>query len=207
MKIRVLLIESENLTRLGIRSILADNAEIEIVAEAETVADGIHLFSQMCVDVTLMSLRFPDSCAVEFIGEFLNIKPDALIIVLAAHGGDAEISRTLELGARGFLLKNVSGEELITAVKTIFAGKKYIPADVAQILFSNANIEKLTNAETKVLNFIVIGDSNKEIAERLNVTENTIKTHVKNILAKLAVDDRTAAATAAIKRGLVRVDF
>lgn len=205
-KISVLLVEDQTLTRIGIKTIFAESAEIELIAEAENTAEGLHLFEQMRPDVTLLGLRLPDSCAIDSITDFLKIRPAAKIIVLAANSGDAEISRSLARGARGFVLKDVSSQELIKVVRTVYAGKKYVPANVANILSENANAEELTASEQKILNLIVEGLSNKEIAAKLRITENTVKTHVKNVLAKLAVDDRTAAATTAIRRGIVRVD-
>lgn len=205
-KTSVLLIEDQALTRRGVAAIFAESKDIELIAEAENTAQGLHLFERARPDVTLLGLRLPDSCAVDSIVDFLRIEPAAKIIVLAAHSGDHEISRSLERGAAGFVLKNVSAVELVKAVQTVCAGKKYIGADVATILHENAGAEKLTASEQKTLRLIVEGLSNKEIAAQLLVTENTIKTHVKNVLAKLAVHDRTAAAAVAVRRGIVRLD-
>jgi two-component system NarL family response regulator len=152
-------------------------------------------------------LRFSDVCAVDFIQDFLDTSPKAKIIILATHAGDAEINRSLQRGAVGYILKDVSADELVKAIRSVYNGKKYIPANVAKILLENLGQEELTASEQKILGMIVDGNSNKEIAGRLGITENTVKTHVKNILGKLGVDDRTAAATSAIKRGLVRVDI
>lgn len=205
-KIRVLVIENQTLTRLGICSILDRSAEIEIIGEAASGAEGLNSFRRMRPDVTLLSLKMPDSCAVDSLKDFLAVEPKAKIIVLADHAGDGEITRSLQRGASGFVLKNVSGEELVKAVKTVHAGKKFIPANIANVLSENLGSEELTPSESKILELIVAGQANKEIAANLSVTENTVKTHVKNILAKLGVADRAAAATTAIKRGLVRVD-
>lgn len=204
--IKVLLVEDQTLTRLGIKTVFDNSAEIIVAGEAANTAEGLNLFRQIRPDVTLLSLRLPDSCAVDSITDFLKIAPQAKIIVLAAHVGDVEINRSLERGAFGYVLKGVSAEELIKAVRTVFAGRKYVPANVARLISENLGSEELTPSEQRILEQIVAGLSNKQIAFQFDISENTVKTHVKNILAKLAVSDRTAAATSAIKRGLVRVD-
>ncbi len=131
----------------------------------------------------------------------------AKILILAEHAGDAEISRSLKKGASGYVCKDISESELIRAIRAVNTGGKYIPAEIAGILSENYGQEELTPAERKILQMIVGGNSNKEIAFDLNVSENTVKTHVKNVFEKLGVSDRTSAATLAIKRGLVRIDI
>jgi DNA-binding NarL/FixJ family response regulator len=204
--IRVLLIENQTLTRVGIRTILAGQSDVEIVGEAETGAEGFHLFQELKPDVVLISLRLPDSCAVDEIGRFLEANERGKIIVLAEHAGDAEISRSLKQGAFGYVCKDVSESELIKAIRTVGAGRKFVQNEIANILSENLGREELTPSERKVLQMIVGGNSNKEIAYDLSVSENTVKTHVKNVFEKLGVSDRTSAATLAIKRGLVRID-
>lgn len=207
-KIKVLIIESETLVRIGVRTVLsAAAADIEIVGEAAASKQGFELFQQKNPDVTLMSLRLSESCAVDEIGKFLDYAPKAKIIVLASRAGDAEISRSLQNGAFGYVLKNVSENDLLKAVRTVAAGRKFIPPNVAEVLSANFGQEALTPTEEKILLEIVSGKSNKEIAYDLKVSENTVKTHVKNIFDKLGVSDRTTAATLAIRRGLVRVDI
>jgi DNA-binding NarL/FixJ family response regulator len=188
------------------KTILSASDEIEVVAEADNGAMGLELFRGMRPDVTLLSLRLPDSCAVDTLKDFLIDAPKSKIIILAANAGDAEISRSLERGASGFVFKDVSADELLKAIHTVSAGKRFIPANIASVLSDNFGSENLTPSEQKILEMIVEGQANKEIAYNLDISENTVKTHVKNILAKLGVDDRTSAATSAIKRGLVRVD-
>lgn len=206
-KIRVLIIEGETLVRVGVRTILNSHDDFEIAGEAETLEKGFEIFKQTKADVTLMSLRFQQACAIDEIGKFLQFAPVAKIIVIASHAGDAEISRSLELGAFGYLCKDVSEEELLKAVRTVASGRKFIPQTVAGILSEHLGQESLTASEKRILEMIVKGLSNKEIAHGLSVSENTVKTHVKNIFDKIGVSDRTSAATTAIKRGLVRVDL
>lgn len=205
--IRILIIENETLVRIGVRTILNSQNDFEIVGEAETIERGFELFKETNTDVILMSLRFQETCAIDEIEKFLKFSSRTKIIVLASHAGDAEISRSLQLGAFGYICKDISEDELIKAVRTVAAGRKYIPSDVAGILSENIGQEQLTPSEKRVLEMIVGGKSNKEIAYDLDISENTVKTHVKNIFDKINVSDRTSAATTAIRRGLVRGDL
>jgi len=204
--IRLLLVENQTLARIGIKTILSGQNDIQIVGEAETGAEGLDMFRKLKPDVTILSLRLPDSCAIDVLEDYFGENGRAKILILAEHAGDAEVSRSLKKGASGYVCKDVSENELIKAIRAVNAGGKYIPADIAGILSENFGQEELTPAERKILQMIVGGNSNKEIAYELNVSENTIKTHVKNVFEKLGVSDRTSAATLAIKRGLVRID-
>lgn len=206
-KIKVLIVESETLVRVGARTILNSSDDLEIVGEAETTARGFELFKQTSPDVTLMSLRFQETCAIDELDKFLKFAPKAKIIVLASHAGDAEITRSLQQGAFGYICKDVSEAELLKAVRTVAANRKFIPSDVAGILSEHLGQEPLTAAERRILEMIVKGLSNKEIAHSSKISENTVKTHIKNIFDKIGVSDRTSAATTAIKRGLVRGDL
>lgn len=203
---KVLLIDDQTLTRVGLRTILESESDVRIVGESASGAEGLRLFRELRPDITFLNLRLPDSCAIDSLADFLQIYPKAKIIVVAEQTGDAEISRALKNGACSYILKDITADELIKAVHTVHAGKKYIPDQIANILSENLGQPELTPAEKKILQMIVGGKANKEIAFDLNVTENTVKTHVKNIFDKLAVSDRTSAATQAIRRGLVRFD-
>jgi DNA-binding NarL/FixJ family response regulator len=205
--IQVLVIENQPLTRLGVRTVIAAEQDIELIGEADNAADGFEQFRRLDPDVTILGLRFPDSCAIDDLENYFIANPKASIIVLAEHAGDAEIAKALRKGARGYICKDVSPGELVTAIRTVAAGRKYIPEDIAKILSENIGQEDLTPAEANILRMIVGGMSNKEMAFTLDVSENTVKTHVKNIFDKIGVSDRTSAATTAIKRGLVRVDL
>ena len=204
--IRILIVENQTLTRVGIKTILNEHSDIEIIGEARTGAQGLELFRTLKPDVTILSLRLPDSCAIDVLEDHYNVNKRAKILILAEHAGDSEISRSLKKGVSGYVCKDISESELIKAIRAVGAGGKYIPADIAGILSENFGQEELTPAEQKFLQMIVGGNSNKEIAFDLNVSENTVKTHVKNVFEKLGVSDRTSAATLAIKRGLVRID-
>ena len=203
--VRVLIIENQTLVKIGIRTVLQGNADFEIAGEADSGAEGFQKFRDLKPDVTILSLRLPDSCAIDTLGDYFAAEKHARILVLADTAGDAEISKALKRGALGYICKDISPEELVKALRTVAAGKKYIPSDIAEILSENIGSEELTPTETRVLQQIVAGKANKEIAYDLNISENTVKTHVKNVFEKLQVSDRTSAATLAIRRGLVRI--
>jgi DNA-binding NarL/FixJ family response regulator len=205
--IKLLLVEAQPLTRLGVRAVLDKEEGIELAGEASNAIDGFASFKTLRPDVTILGLRFPDSCSIDDIDNYFIENPKAKLIVLAEHAGDAEISRALKKGAAGYICKDITPEELVNAVRTVAAGKKYIPDDIARVLSENYGREELTPAESNVLRMIVGGMSNKEIAFTLDVSENTVKSHIQNIFGKIGVSDRTSAATTAIKRGLVRVDL
>jgi DNA-binding NarL/FixJ family response regulator len=204
--VRVLIVEHETLTRIGVRTVLGQD-DFEIVGEAATAAEGFELFKAVKPDVAILSLRMPDSCAIDDLAAYFIENPKAKIIVLADHAGDAEITRALKKGALGYVCKDIRPYELIKAVQTVAKGKKYIPPEIAGILSEHLGEEELTPSEQTVLRMIVGGMQNKEIAFALDISENTVKTHIKNIFEKIGVSDRTSAATLAIKRGLVRIDL
>jgi two-component system NarL family response regulator len=201
---KVLLVENQPLTRLGVRSVLQNETDIEIIAEAGIAVDGFAKFRELRPDVTILGLRMPDSCAIDDLDNYFVQDPNAKIIVLAEHAGDAEITKALKKGALGYICKDVTPGELVRAIRTVANGKKFIPAEIASILSEHVGSEELTPAEANILRMIVGGMSNKEIAFALDISENTVKTHTRNIFDKLGVSDRTSAATTAIKRGLVR---
>ena len=205
--IRILVIEAQALTRLGIKSILEESDELELIDDAGNSVDGFAKFKHLHPDVTILGLRFPDSCSIDDLQNYFAEDPHAKVIVLAEHAGDAEITKALRKGAAGYICKDISPEELVKAIRTVAAGKKYIPDEIVRVLSQNLGQEELTPAEANVLRMIVGGMSNKEIAFTLDISENTVKSHIQNIFGKIGVSDRTSAATTAIKRGLVRVDL
>ena len=205
--IRVLLVEDQPLTRLGVRAVIAQEPDIEIAGEEDNSVDGFGKFKELRPAVTILGLRLRDSCTIDDLDNYFIADPKAKIIVLAEHAGDAEITKALKKGALGYICKDVSPEDLVSAIRTVSKGRKFIPADVAAILSEHIGSEELTTAEANILRMIVGGMSNKEIAFALDISENTVKTHASNIYDKLGVSDRTSAATLAIKRGLVRTDL
>jgi len=205
--IRLLLVEDQPLTRLGVRAVISDQNDIELVGETDNASDGFAKFRELRPDVAILGLRLRDSCTIDDLERYVTEDPKAKIIVMAEHSGDVEITKALKRGALGYICKDVTPEELVTAIRTVAAGRKFIPDEIAAIVSENIGQEELTPTEQNVLRMIVGGMSNKEIASALDISENTVKTHVKNIFDKIGVSDRTSAATTAIKRGLVRVDL
>ena len=205
--IRILLVENQPITRIGVRTVVAGQTDMAIIGEQDNAADGFARFREFKPDVTILALRLPDSCSIDDLDNYFITDPKAKIIVFAEHAGDAEIRKALKKGALGYICKDVSPEDLVKAIRTVNAGRKFIPGEIAAILSENIGQEELTPAESNVLRMIVGGMSNKEIGFALDVTENTVKTHIKNIFDKIGVSDRTSAATLAIKRGLVRIDL
>ena len=203
--IKILLVANQTLVKIGIKTVLSAKDDFEIVGEADSGAEGFALFKELRPDVIILSLRLPDSCAIDTLTDYYAIEKRAKILVLADTAGDAEISKALKKGAAGYICKDISPDELVKAIRIVNSGKKYIPNDIAEILSENLFREELTPTETRILQQIVAGRANKEIAYDLNISENTVKTHVKNVFDKLGVSDRTSAATLAIKRGLVRI--
>lgn len=205
--LRILLIESQSLTRIGIRAVLAGQSDVELIGESGNAAEGFEKFKELRPDVTILGLRFPGSCTIDDLENYFFEDRKARIIMLADHAGDAEIARALKKGVLGYICKDVEPEELLNAIRTVAAGRKYIPDEIARILSENIGQEELTPTEANILRMIVGGMSNKEIAFALDISENTVKTHNQNIFGKIGVSDRTSAATTAVRRGLVRVDL
>jgi len=200
--IRVLIADDHPVVRSGLSMILQYVSGIETVAEASTGAEAVQLFNQHRPDVVLMDLKMPEMGGVEAIEVILQEHPTAYIIVLTTYDGDEDIYRGLQAGARGYLLKSVSRQELIDAIQQVYAGRKYIPAEVGARLAERINSPQLTVRERQVLMLMCEGKSNQEIAVVLHVSEGTIKFHVNGILRKLNVSDRIQAVLVAIKRGL-----
>jgi two-component system NarL family response regulator len=178
---------------------------MEVVAEAADGRQGVDLHRRHVPDVTLMDLRLPVLGGVEAIQEIRRHDPNARVIVLTTFDGDENIYRALQAGARGYLLKDMFGEELMEAIRAVHAGKTRIPPVVAQRLAERVAGPELTSREMDVLRLIVGGKSNKEIGALLYISEATVKTHINNLLGKMGVTDRTQAATAAIQRGMVEL--
>jgi DNA-binding NarL/FixJ family response regulator len=201
--IRVLIVEDHNVVRQGLVALINLAEGIEVVAEA---ADGVEAIAQFRLhqpDVTMIDLRLPKMGGVDVIQRVRLETPNARFVVLTTYDGDEDIYRALKSGAKAYLLKGMTSEELITTIREVAAGKSHIPAAIAERLAERMGTEDLTPREADVLEQIVHGKSNKEIATELDISEATVKTHINSLLSKLGVTDRTQAATAAIRRGLV----
>lgn len=202
--IRVLVVDDHPIVRAGIIALVQDHSRMDLVAEAGTGEEAITLALTHRPDVILMDLRLPAMSGVEAIQTIRSSWPDARVIVLTTYDGDEDIYQALHAGAKAYLLKDASREELLEAVEAVHRGEKRIPPEVGAILAGRIAGQDLTPRERDVLHGIVEGRSNKEIGQALSLSEGTVKFHVNNILAKLDVRDRTQAATEAIRRGLVR---
>ena len=201
--IRILSVDDHPLLREGVASLLAGQADLKIVAEASNGREAVDQFRAHRPDVTLMDLQMPEMNGVEAIVAIRDEFPSARVIVLTTYVGDALVLRALEAGARAYLLKSALRKELPDTVRLVHAGHKRIAPEVATALAEYAGEHALSNREVEVLRLIASGNANKMIAAQLAITEETVKGHVKNILAKLAANDRTHAVAIAIRRGLL----
>jgi DNA-binding NarL/FixJ family response regulator len=201
--IRILTVDDHPLLRDGVAALIATQSDITLVAEASTGREAIEQFRKHRPDVVLMDLQMPDLHGIEAMIAIREEFRNARFVVLTTYKGDVQMLRAIRAGARGYLLKSMLRTELIDAIRAVYAGQKRIPAELATELADHAADDELTAREIEVLRWIAAGNSNKMIAAELSVTEETIKGHVKNILSKLAANDRTHAVTIAIKRGII----
>ncbi len=204
--IRVLIVEDHNVVRQGLVALLNVAEGLKVVGEA---ADGVEAIAQIRKhqpDITLIDLRLPRMSGVDVIERIRMETPQARFIVLTTYDGDEDIYRALKAGARAYLLKGMTSEDLIRTIRAVHAGKSHIPPAIAERLAERMGAQELTPREFDVLEQIVHGKSNKEIATELEVTEATVKTHINSLLGKLGVTDRTQATTAAIQRGIVPLE-
>ena len=202
-KIRVFIVEDHHVVRKGLMALLASVPEVEVVGEA---SDGVHAvasYGALQPDVTLMDLRLPNMGGVEAITRIRTEFPAARFIVLTTFDGDEDIYRSLQAGAKAYLLKGMTYEELLSTIHAVNSGRTCIPPQIAEKLAERMSWQDLTARELRVLERIVAGRANKEIAADLKISETTVKSHVNSLLGKLGVADRTHAATLAIQRGIV----
>jgi len=202
-RIRILCVDDHPIVRQGIAGLVQVQPDLELVAEASNGREAIQQFRAHRPDVTLMDLQMPEMGGLDAIGAIRGEFPDARIIVLTTYAGDALALRALQSGARGYLLKNALHKELIDTIRAVHAGRKALSSDVTFELAEHATDDALTPAETRVLRLIARGDSNKEIARALALSEETVKGQVRNILSKLGAKDRTHAAMIGLKRGII----
>ena len=204
--IRVLIIEDHNVVREGLAALLKVADGLDVVGEAADGVEAIAQFRKHQPDIALIDLRLPRLSGVDVIERIRMETPHARFIVLTTYDGDEDIYRALKAGARAYLLKGMTSEELISTIRAVHAGKSYIPPAIAERLAERMGAQDLTPREFEVLEHIVQGRSNKEIAAELEVSEAPVKTHITSLLGKLGVTDRTQAATAAIQRGMVPLE-
>jgi DNA-binding NarL/FixJ family response regulator len=201
--IRVLVVEDHHVVRQGLVALLNVVDGLEVVGEAADGVEAITQFRKHKPDVTLMDLRLPRMGGVDVIQRIRVETPHARFVVLTTYDGDEDIYKALKAGARAYLLKGMTTDELVATIRTVHAGKSHIPPAIAERLAERMGTEDLTIRELDVLEQIVQGKSNKEIGTELDISEATVKTHINSLLSKLGVTDRTQAATAAIRRGIV----
>ena len=203
--IRILVVEDHHVVRQGLVALLKTVEDMQVVGEACDGKQAVELFRQHQPDITVMDLRLPQMTGVEAITAIRRDFPSAKVIVLTTYDGDEDIYRALQAGARGYLLKDMSGDDLTDAIRAVHAGRSRIPPAVAQRLADRLGGPDLTGRELEVLKLIVSGKSNKEIGRELFISEATVKTHINSLLGKLGVSDRTQAATTALQRGIVHL--
>jgi two-component system, NarL family, response regulator len=205
-KKRILIVDDHVVVRMGLRSMIESEPDMTVANEASNGAEALEMYKKDPVDLVLMDLRMPRLSGVEAIKSIREHDPQAHILVLTTYDGDENIFRALQAGAQGYLLKDVPKEEFVLAIRTVSQGDYYIPRQVASKLAQRLPTDQLSPRELDVLKLIVGGLSNKEIGDRLGVSESTVKNHVNSLLAKLHVQDRTQAVTTALKRGIVTLD-
>jgi DNA-binding NarL/FixJ family response regulator len=204
--IRVLIVEDHHVVRQGLVALLNVVDGLEVVGEAADGVEAIAQFRKHQPAITLIDLRLPRLSGVEVIERIRTETPQARFIVLTTYDGDEDIYRALQAGARAYLLKGMTSEELIATIRAVHAGRSYIPPAIAEKLAERMGTQELTPREFDVLEQIVHGKSNKDIAVELEISEATVKTHVNSLLSKLGVTDRTQATMAAIQRGIVPLE-
>jgi DNA-binding NarL/FixJ family response regulator len=204
-RIRILLVEDHQVVRQGLAALLSTTDGLEVVGSVGDGVEAVAAYRRLRPDITLMDLRLPKMSGVDAIREIRGEFPEARVVVLTTYDGDEDIYRALQAGAKGYLLKGMPFEELLTTIYAVHGGKSRITSPVAEKLAERVSGQQLTARELSVLERIVAGRANREIAVDLFISEATVKTHVNSLLSKLGVVDRTQAATVAIQRGFVHL--
>jgi DNA-binding NarL/FixJ family response regulator len=204
-RIRILTVDDHPMLREGLASMIEAQSDMVLIGEAANGREAVESFRTHRPDVTLMDLQMPDMNGVEAINAIRGEFPDARIVVLTTYKGDVQALRALKAGAAGYLLKSMLRKELLETIRTVHAGKRRIPPEIAMEIAEHAADDALTDREIAVLKRVALGSANKQIAVSLGISEETVKAHMKNILAKLSANDRTHAVTIALSRGIIQV--
>jgi DNA-binding NarL/FixJ family response regulator len=204
MPITILSVEDHPVFREGLRAIIASQEDMLLVAQASNAVDAIEEFRRLRPDITLMDLRLPGSNGTDALIAIRGESPDARIIMLTTSNSDGEIQRALRAGAAAYILKSMEKDELLEVIRSVHAGRRAIPPDVAAVIAEHFGEQELTARELEVLRLIHDGHRNKQIADRLAIAETTVNFHIKNLVDKLGANDRTHAVTIALKRGLLQ---
>jgi two-component system NarL family response regulator len=198
-----MLVDDHLVVRVGLATLINAQPDMEVVAEAGSGQQAIELFQERTPDIILVDLRMPGMSGVEVIANIRACCPEARCIVLTTYDGDEQIYQALQAGAWAYLLKSVTREEFVAAIRAVYAGQRHVPSELASRLVAYMPRSELTVREREVLQLVVKGKSNKDIAAALAISEHTVKNHVNNILSKLGVSDRTQAVTVALQRGII----
>jgi DNA-binding NarL/FixJ family response regulator len=201
--IRILSVDDHPLLRAGIGTLIATQPDMQLVGEASTGKEAVQLHRDLNPDVTLMDLQMPDMSGLDAIIAIRNEDPSARIIVLTTYSGDALAQRALKAGAQAYVLKSLVRTEILNTIRVVHEGERRVQADVAAEIAKHTADATLTTREIEVLRLVAAGHANKEISARLAINEETTKTHIKNILAKLGAKDRTHAVSLGLKRGII----
>jgi DNA-binding NarL/FixJ family response regulator len=203
--IRILAVDDHPLLREGIAALIAAEPGMQLAGACSNGREAIQQFRALRPDVTLMDLQMPEMSGLDAIIAIRGDFPDARIIVLTTYAGDVQIVRALKAGASGYLMKNLVHKDLLDTIRSVHAGRKTVSPEVSIELATHATDDLLTPAEIEVLGLVAAGNSNKQIADKLRITEDTVKGRVRNILSKLGANDRTHAATIGLKRGIIHL--
>jgi DNA-binding NarL/FixJ family response regulator len=204
-KIRVLGVDDHPLVREGLAALINAQTDMCVVGQGSTGHEAIKLFRELQPDVALMDVRLPDMSGIDAMITILSGSPQARVIMVTSSEGDVEMERALEGGAKGYILKSMPPREVLEAIRKVHAGKKAIPPEIAAQLADHMSDETLTVREIEILQLVAEGNRNRDVADRLFISEGTVKVHIQHIMDKLGASDRTQAITIAVRRGIIHL--